>query len=254
MRANPRTSLLVGNWKMNGLASARAEVAALVQGLTAAGGGCEVWLCPPATLLASLAAEFKGAPVGWGGQDCHAKPSGAHTGDISAEMLADAGARAVITGHSERRRDHAETSAQVRAKAEAAHRAGLTAIVCIGESAGQRRRGTTLAVLSAQLRRSLPAGCHGGNTILASEPVWAIGTGKTPSADEIVEAHAHLRRLLDQRMTAGQGRGAIRILYGGSLAPGNAAMLLRLPHVDGGLIGGASLKAQSLLAIAAACG
>ena len=239
---------------MNGLASSRAQVAALVQGLAGKGASSGIWLCPPATLLASFAAGFKGGPVCWGAQDCHPDAAGAHTGGISAEMLADAGAIAVIVGHSERRRDHGETSALVRAKAEAAHRAGLTAIVCIGESAGQRRRGSTLAVLAAQLRRSLPSHCHGGNTILAYEPMWAIGTGQTPSADEIVEAHAHLRGLLDRRRQAGQGRAAIPILYGGSLAPDNARMLLRLQHVDGGLIGGASLKAESLLAIAAACG
>ena len=250
MRENhPHIPLLVGNWKMNGLASSRAEVAALAQGLAAA-KAANVWLCPPAPLLASLAADFK--TLSWGAQDCHTEPAGAHTGDISAEMLADAGAIAVIVGHSERRRAHGETGALVRAKAEAAHRAGLTAILCIGESAEQRQRGNTLSVLGAQLRRCLPEKSHGGNSIIAYEPIWAIGTGRVPSAGEVVEVHAHLRGLLDRRGKAGEGRGAIPILYGGSLGPDNAHWLLRLQHVDGGLIGGASLKAESLLAIAAA--
>ena len=245
--------LLVGNWKMNGLAASRAEVVALLDGL-GGGAACEMCLCPPATLLACFAAEFGSERIAWGAQDCHAKAAGAHTGDVSAEMLADAGAEIVIIGHSERRRDHGESDEMVRAKAEAAHRAGLVAIVCIGESEEQRQSGDALEVLEAQLRHSLPAGAHGGNSVIAYEPIWAIGSGRVPSAEAIVEAHGRIRSILDGR--DGRGRadaGAMRILYGGSLAPDNAGWLLRLEHVDGGLIGGASLKADSLLAIAAAC-
>ena len=246
-------TLLVGNWKMNGLAASRAEVVALLDGLGGGEASCEVCLCPPVPLLACFVAEFGSERIAWGAQDCHTEAAGAHTGDVSAEMLADAGARVVIIGHSERRRDHGETNALVRAKAEAAHRAGLVAIICIGESAEQRQRGGVLPVLEAQLRHSLPPGAHGGNSIIAYEPIWAIGSGCVPSAAEIVEVHARIRSLLDKRNDSEDAGAAIPVLYGGSLAPDNAQWLLRLKHVDGGLIGGASLKADSLLTIAAAC-
>ena len=237
-----RRSLLVGNWKMNGLRSSAAEVSALVEGLDK--DRADVWLCPPITLLSHFVEAFKGAPLSWGAQDCHADESGAHTGDVSAEMLADAGAVAAIVGHSERRRDHAETNLMVRSKLSAVQRAGMAAIVCIGETLEERERGDVLPVLGKQLRESLPDNIDGSKTILAYEPVWAIGTGKVPTADEIVEVHGSLREHLDAR----EGE-AVPILYGGSLGPGNADWLLRLDNVDGGLIGTASLKASSFLEV-----
>ena len=231
---------------MNGLRASEAEISALAEGL--GGAQADVWLCPPVTLLSHFIGVFKDAPLSWGAQDCHAQESGAHTGDVSAEMLADIGAVSVIVGHSERRRDHAETNAIVRSKLSAVQRAGMVAIVCIGETLEERERGDVIPVLEKQLRESLPEGVDGSKTVLAYEPVWAIGTGKVPSSGEIVEVHGFLRDRLDAR-----GIGGVPVLYGGSLGPGNADWLLRLDHVDGGLIGSASLKASSFLGVIRAC-
>jgi triosephosphate isomerase len=200
-------------------------------------------------LIADFAAAARGSAVAIGGQDCHADPSGAHTGDIAAEMLKDAGAVAVIVGHSERRSDHGETDDQVRAKAMAARRAGLTAIVCIGEQLDDREGGKTLDVIGGQLDGSLPDGATGANLVIAYEPVWAIGTGLTPTAADVADAHAFIRHRLVTRLGAEGGR--VRILYGGSVKPANAKELLTIVNVNGGLVGGASLKAADFLGIAA---
>lgn len=244
--------LVAGNWKMNGLKSSLDEVAQLTAGLATGGTEAVVdaMLCPPATLLAPMAAAAAGTSLSVGGQDCHVAPSGAHTGDISAEMLKDAGASAVIVGHSERRADHGETDKIVRAKAEAAYRAGLVAIICIGETAGERRAGLALRVAERQLAASLPETATAQNTIIAYEPVWAIGTGLTPTAEDVAEMHNHLRDVTVTNM-AGDG-SAVRLLYGGSVKPGNAAELMAVSNVNGALVGGASLKAQDLLGIIAA--
>ena len=239
-----RRPLVAGNWKMNGLA---ADGLALARALAAApAGAAELLVCPPATLLAPVASALSGSRVALGGQDCHAEAAGAHTGDISAAMLADAGCSYVIAGHSERRAGHGETDAMVRAKAAAAHRAGLTAIICVGESAAERDAGRAEAVVAASLLASLPEGARPENTAVAYEPVWAIGTGRTPGVDEVVAVHAALRAAL-----GGLGAGT-RILYGGSVKPGNAAALLAPDDVDGALVGGASLSAADFLAIAGA--
>ena len=244
-------ALVAGNWKMNGLRESLRELDALIEGL--AGGGpvrADVMICPPATLLAGFAVRAQDGPVAIGAQDCHTAPSGAHTGDISAEMLADSGAAAVIVGHSERRADHGETDALVRDKAKAAHRAGLTAIVCVGETEAERRAGDTLKVVAGQLSGSLPEGAAARNTVIAYEPVWAIGTGLTPTADDVAEVHAMIRREL-KRLAGAEG-GAMRILYGGSVKPGNAGELMSVADVNGALVGGASLKASDFLGIIAA--
>jgi triosephosphate isomerase len=241
--------LIAGNWKMNGLATSFAEAAAIAEGADRLAERVEAMLCPPATLLAQMRWQVRASSLKLGGQDCHAKPSGAHTGDISAEMLRDAGAVAVIVGHSERRTDHHESDAEVCAKAAAARRAGLTPIVCIGEIEAERDSGETLAVLSRQLAGSLPRG-DPRNFVVAYEPVWAIGTGRTPSEADIRDAHAHIRGELVARF--GPASHSIRILYGGSMNPKNAAAILAVPEVNGGLVGGASLKAADFLAILAA--
>jgi triosephosphate isomerase len=245
--------LVAGNWKMNGLASALAEADKLKQRLAdpAVGGKCEVMLCPPATLVAAMAKAAAGSALMVGGQDCHAKASGAHTGDISAEMLKDAGATAVIVGHSERRADHGETDAIVRAKAEAAYRAGLTAIICVGETADERKAGKTLAVVvTGQLTGSLPDAATDANTVVAYEPVWAIGTGLTPTVADVAEVHGAIRAALVKRYgERGQG---MRLLYGGSVKPSNARELMGVDNVNGALVGGASLKAEDFLGIIAA--
>jgi triosephosphate isomerase len=240
--------LVAGNWKMNGLAAALAEVRKLKAGL--AGAACDVMICPPATILAAVAAEARGSPIRTGGQDCHAKASGAHTGDISAEMLADAGARAVIVGHSERRADHGESDAVVAAKAAAAHRAGLTAIVCVGETAAERKAASTLAVVGRQLAGSLPEAADAAGTVVAYEPVWAIGTGLTPTPADVAAVHGAIRAALASRY-GGEG-GRMRILYGGSVKPSNARELMAVADVNGALVGGASLKADDFLGIIAA--
>ncbi len=244
--------LVAGNWKMNGLTAALAEIGKLKAGLgaSAAAKAADVMICPPATLLAALAGAAKGSAVLVGGQDCHAKAAGAHTGDIAAEMIADAGATAVIVGHSERRTDHGETDAIVRAKCEAAHRAGLTAIVCIGETAAERKAGQTLAVVGRQLAGSLPDGATAARTVVAYEPVWAIGSGLTPTAADVAEVHGVLRAALVARF--GEEGRAMRLLYGGSVKPSNARELMSVPHVNGALVGGASLKADDFLGIIAA--
>jgi triosephosphate isomerase (TIM) len=240
-----RRPLVAGNWKMN-VASA-AEFARMVEGARSL-AAVDVMVCPPATVLAELAGAARGSPVRLGGQDCHAEPSGAFTGDIAAEMLKAAGASAVIVGHSERRTYHKETDADVRAKALAARRAGLTAIVCVGETKAEREGGRALAVVGAQLDGSLPDGATAENLVVAYEPVWAIGTGLTPTPQDVAEMHGFIRQRLTARFgTQGQG---IRVLYGGSVKPSNAKELMSIPDVDGALIGGASLKADEFLAIA----
>ncbi len=242
--------LIAGNWKMNMLV---ADGVALVRAIAEQGGdaSCDLLVCPPATILravADAAAEFA---VAVGGQDCHEAESGAYTGDVSATMIRDTGASHVILGHSERRHGLGETDERVRAKTSAAHGAGLTAIVCIGETEAERDAGQTLDVLGAQIVGSLPdKGLSAENTVIAYEPVWAIGTGRTPTVDEVAAAHAHIRACLVPAF--GDDAAAVRLLYGGSMKPENAADLLAVANVDGGLIGGASLDAESLLAIAAA--
>jgi triosephosphate isomerase len=205
-------------------------------------------VCPPATLLAQARYALTGSSIRLGAQDCHPLASGAHTGDISAEMLADAGAKAVIVGHSERRTDHGERDALVEAKARAAHRAGLTAIICIGETAQEREQGKTLEVVRRQLEGSLPGDATGANTVIAYEPVWAIGSGLTPTPTDVAELHGFIRGELGRLLGRGEA-GALRILYGGSVKPGNASELLFVPDVDGALVGGASLKASDFYAI-----
>jgi len=246
-----RQPLIAGNWKMNGLS---ADGTALARAVAAGAGGlcCDFVVCPPATLLAPVAAALKGSAVGLGGQDCHPEAKGAHTGDISAAMLADAGCSHVIVGHSERRTDHGETDALVKAKASAGLAAGLTVIVCVGEREAERDAGRTLDVVGAQVKGSLPAGATGRNTVVAYEPVWAIGTGRTPTPDQIQEVHGHIRSVV--AAVLGQAAAdAMRLLYGGSMKPSNAAEILALADVDGGLIGGASLVAEDFLAIGKSC-
>jgi triosephosphate isomerase (TIM) len=246
------TPLVAGNWKMNGLAAALGEARRVAERLGEAGfaAGVEAMICPPATLLAELARAAAGSRLLVGAQDCHTAPKGAHTGDISAEMLKDAGACAIIVGHSERRADHGERDGDVRAKAQAAHRAGLSAIVCIGETAGERRAGLTLGVVGRQLGRSLPEGATAANTVVAYEPVWAIGSGLTAKAGDVAEVHGFLRRALEERLGA-DGR-SVRLLYGGSVKPDNARELLSIENVNGALVGGASLVAADFLGIIAA--
>jgi len=240
--------LVAGNWKMNGLSGSVTELQGIKQGAAELAGKAELMICPPATLIASFAAAAKGSKLMIGGQDCHAKASGAHTGDVAAEMLADAGATAVIVGHSERRTDHKESNADVKAKAEAAWRAGLTAIVCVGEQRAEREAGKTLDVVGSQLAGSLPDGATAANLVVAYEPVWAIGTGLTPTAADVAEVHAFIRKQLTGRFgAAGEG---VRILYGGSVKPSNAKELLGIADVNGALVGGASLKATDFLGIA----
>ena len=241
------TPLVAGNWKMNGLASSTGELSMMMASTAALAVKTDVMVCPPATLIAAFAQAARGSALSIGGQDCHADASGAHTGDISAEMLADAGAKAVILGHSERRTDHHETDAQVRAKVLAARRAGLIAIVCVGEHRGERETGETLRVVGRQLVGSLPDGASAANLVIAYEPVWAIGTGLTPTPANVAEVHAFIRRQLTERFNA-EANG-IRIVYGGSVKPSNAKELLSIANVNGALVGGASLKADDFIGI-----
>ena len=241
----PPRPLVAGNWKMNGLAASIGQLNAVIAGAPDV-PSVDLMVCPPATLIASFAAAARGTPVLIGGQDCHALASGAYTGDISAEMLKDAGASAVIVGHSERRQYHRETDAEVRTKAEAARRAGLMPIVCVGETRPQREAGQALDVVASQLQGSLPDGA--ADFVVAYEPVWAIGTGLTPTPADVGEMHRAIREHLVSRYGAG-GQGT-RILYGGSVNPKNAAELMGVANVDGALVGGASLKAVDFLAIA----
>ncbi len=244
--------LIAGNWKMNGLKASMAEFEAMLAGAPGVAARADLLVCPPATLIAAFADRARGSgALAVGAQDCHPKASGAHTGDISAEMLADAGVRSVIVGHSERRADHGESDALVRQKAEAAWRAGLVAIVCIGETQKQRDSGQTLEICRGQLDGSLPIAARADNLVVAYEPVWAIGTGLTPTVRDVEQIHGFIRDFLKARFN-GEGAG-IRILYGGSVKPSNAAELMAVANVNGALIGGASLKASDFLAIAADC-
>ena len=244
--------LIAGNWKMNGVKASMAEFEAMLNGASEVAAKADLLVCPPATLIAAFAEKARRAKtLAVGAQDCHPNAAGAHTGDISAEMLADAGAAAVIVGHSERRADHGESDALVRRKAEAAWRAGLTAIVCVGETRGERDAGKTLDICGGQLAGSLPDGSTAGNLVVAYEPVWAIGTGLTPTSGDVEQVHRFIRDSLTSRFN---GEGArIRILYGGSVKPSNAAELMGVAHVNGALVGGASLKAVDFLAIAKGC-
>ena len=246
-----RRPLIVGNWKMNGLRASLVEARALAETAQVEKPAAELGLCPPATLVAAMVETLGGSGIGVGGQDCHAKAGGAHTGDIAPEMLKDAGAVYVIVGHSERRADHGESDETVRAKAQAAHRAGLIAIVCIGETLAQRDAGETLKVVSAQLRGSLPDDATAANTVIAYEPVWAIGTGRTPTTAQVAEVHAAIRKDLMARFDTGAD---FRILYGGSVKPDNAKELMAVADVDGALVGGASLRAADFWPIVAAKG
>jgi triosephosphate isomerase (TIM) len=244
--------LVAGNWKMNGLGASLAELTALQDRLAAVPiPEAEIMVCPPATLLSRARDALAGGPVTLGAQDCHPLPSGAHTGDISTEMLADAGASAVIVGHSERRTDHGETDALVHAKAEAAHRAKLTAIVCVGEREEQRRDGVTLDIVRRQLQGSVPQDAHAANTVIAYEPVWAIGTGLTPTPADVAEVHGFIRRELSRLLGQAEAN-RLRILYGGSVKPANASELLSVPDVNGALVGGASLRASDFYAMLSA--
>jgi triosephosphate isomerase len=241
--------LIAGNWKMNGLRrDAVARVTDLAARARADGPGCDMAVCPPASLLYSLAEALDGSAVALGGQDCHMAESGAHTGDISAAMLADAGCSYAIVGHSERRADHGEIDPLVRAKAEAAHGAGLIAIVCLGESEAMRDAEEALDVVQGQLKQSLPPGAEADNTVVAYEPIWAIGTGRTPTLEQIAEVHGHLRALLEAN-----GQGDIRLLYGGSVKPSNARDILAVANVNGALVGGASLAVDDFWAICQSC-
>ncbi len=244
--------LIAGNWKMNGqdgeglaLAEALAQRAAANSKLA-----CDLLVCPPATLIGQVAQILSGTPVAIGGQDCHPEPGGAHTGDVSAAMMRDAGAGFVIVGHSERRTNHAEGDSLVRAKAVAAHGAGLKAIICIGETEVERDGGKTLDVLTRQLQGSVPQAASAADSVIAYEPVWAIGTGRTPSIDEITEAHAHIRKTLGDGIAGGAD---ILILYGGSVNPANARDILKVNQVGGALVGGASLKADDFWTICESC-
>jgi triosephosphate isomerase (TIM) len=239
--------LVAGNWKMNGSTAMLKEPRLLAAMMRDVKTKCDILVCPPAILTRRIRGVLKGSKIKVGGQDCHAAASGAHTGDISAEMLLDAGAAYVIVGHSERRTNHKETDATIAAKAKAAHRAGLVAIICIGETLDQRKAGQTLAVLSEQLKGSIPEGANAANTVVAYEPVWAIGTGLTASTAEVAEAHTHVRNDIAKIM--GEEGGKTRILYGGSVKPSNAVELMGAANVNGALVGGASLKAADFIGI-----
>jgi triosephosphate isomerase (TIM) len=241
-----RRPLVAGNWKMNGLTGDGAKLDKIVAGAAGLPEHVDILVCPPFLLIPAFAARARNSRVAIGGQDCHAKPSGAHTGDVAAEMLADAAATAVIVGHSERRQDHHETDAQVRAKALAARRAGLTAIVCVGETRAERDSGRAKDVVGTQLTGSLPD--SGDGLVIAYEPVWAIGTGLTPTVSDVRDMHGYIRDQLKSRYGAAGER--IRILYGGSVKSANAKELLAIENVDGALVGGASLDPDDFLAIA----
>jgi triosephosphate isomerase len=243
-----RRKMAAGNWKMHGTRASLGEVRKLIAAHP--DPACDVLICPPATLIAWMDDAIGSAPIRIGGQDCHAESSGAHTGDIAAQMLADTGARFVIVGHSERRADHRETDADVRAKALAARAATLAAVICVGETEAQRDANETLEVIGRQLFASTPDGATGNNTVIAYEPVWAIGTGRTPSLAQIAEVHDFIRSELLGRF--GAEGSMIRILYGGSVKPVNAAEIFATSNVDGALVGGASLKAEDFGAIISA--
>ncbi len=242
--ATPR-ALVAGNWKMNGLKASAVEIEKLNALVRENKADCDILICPPATLISTLAG--KGIEIG--AQDCHMNIRGAHTGDISAEMLKDLGCSYVIVGHSERRADHGETNEIVRAKAAAAQEQGLTAIICVGETDAERESGETLDVVTSQVRGSIPEGATVANTVIAYEPVWAIGTGKTPTTDDVAEVHAVIRNLLMDRF--GEEGEMVRIQYGGSVKASNAEELMAVPNVNGALVGGASLKAEDFYGIIA---
>jgi len=245
-----RKKLVAGNWKMNGLSASLSEVQAMVTG-AADVPGVELAICPSAILAGAVGSVLKGSTIGLGGQDCHAEKSGAFTGDISAEMWADVGATYVIVGHSERRTMHGETDAVVSAKASAVLRAGLTPIICVGESLAERDSGRTLDVIATQLAGSVPEAAGQIPVVIAYEPVWAIGTGRTPTVAQVAEVHGAIAKAMETRFgTAGKG---IRLLYGGSVKPDNAKELMAVDGVDGALVGGASLKAADFLRIAQGC-
>jgi triosephosphate isomerase len=250
MSNGARRPLVAGNWKMNGLKASVGELDRMIEGARDLASKVDLLVCPPATLLVAFADRSRGSVVEVGAQDCHAEPSGAFTGDISPEMLADAGATAVIVGHSERRTYHKETDAEVRAKAAAAWRAGLTAIVCVGETQVQRAAVETLTVVGMQVEGSVSDNATPKNLVVAYEPVWAIGTGLTPTTADVAEVHAFIRQALTRRF--GAAGADIRILYGGSVKPSNAKELMAVANVDGALVGGASLKAADFLGIASA--
>ncbi len=243
-------SLIAANWKMHGLREDGLDRARALVSLSTT-PPCDIVVCPPVTLIATLSEVFRGSPVALGGQDCHDAENGAHTGDVSAVMLADLGCRYAIVGHSERRADYGESDAQVRAKAMAAHAAGLVSIVCVGESESQRDEGETLTIVRAQLDGSLPDTLTSANTVVAYEPVWAIGTGRTPTNDEVAEVHGAMRQRLGDRF--GDDGNAVRLLYGGSVKPANAKELLAIRAVDGALVGGASLDPDGFWAICESC-
>lgn len=241
-----RRKLAAGNWKMNGTTAALSELETLARAFPSP--SVDVLICPPATLLHRAAETVRSSEITVGGQDCHAEVSGAHTGDISPDMLTDAGATSVILGHSERREDHGEQNEDVRAKARTAMDAGLKAIICVGESLEQREAANTLDIIGGQLSGSIPDQSTGENLIVAYEPIWAIGTGKVPTLNEIGEVHDFIRARLERRFGEGVGR-SVRLLYGGSVKPSNADEIFGVSNVDGALVGGASLKAQDFSGI-----
>ena len=244
--------MVAGNWKMNGSRASLDELALMSTGFTPAlRQKLDLMICPPATLVLAASQRAVGSGIAIGGQDCHANDAGAHTGDLSAGMLFDAGATAVIVGHSERRADHNESDATVRAKAEAARRNALIAIICVGETRADREAGKTLAVVRRQLKGSIPDHMTSRDLVVAYEPVWAIGTGLTPTAADVAEVHAMIRQDL-RRIVGNEEAEKVRILYGGSVKPSNAKELMSVPNVNGALVGGASLKALDLLGIVAA--
>ena len=246
--SNTIKPLVAGNWKMNGLTADLDEFSAMCERMTPAlAANVDCMICGPATLLSQLTRAAGEGRIAVGGQDCHSARNGAHTGDISAPMLADAGASAVIVGHSERRADHGETSQDVRNKAMAAWSSGLTAIICVGETEAERKAGQAIPVVSDQLIQSVPDEAQAENTVIAYEPVWAIGTGLTPTTDDVAEMHAAVRKVLIDRI--GEGGNKVRLLYGGSVKPANAAALMAVEDVNGALVGGASLKASDFMAI-----
>ncbi|MGX1496841.1 triosephosphate isomerase [Labrenzia sp. MBR-25] len=243
--------LVAGNWKMNGLKANQAEIYKMIAGIgDDLADSVDAMICAPATLIAAIAEKAGNGVLSVGGQDCHTAVSGAHTGDISAEMLADAGAKAVIVGHSERRADHGETDVDVNEKARAAWRAGLVAIICVGETEAERKAGQALAIVERQLNGSVPDGATAENCVIAYEPVWAIGTGLTPTTGDVEEMHKAMRDNLSARF--GSEGASMRLLYGGSVKPANARELMAVANVDGALVGGASLKADDFLGILAA--
>ena len=244
--------MVAGNWKMNGSRASLDELASMSTGFTPAlRQKLDLMICPPATLVLAASQRAVGTGIAIGGQDCHANDAGAHTGDLSAGMLFDAGATAVIVGHSERRADHNESDATVKAKAEAARRNALIAIICVGETRADREAGKTLAVVRRQLKGSIPDHMTSRDLVVAYEPVWAIGTGLTPTAADVAEVHAMIRQDL-RRIVGKEEAEKVRILYGGSVKPSNAKELMSVPNVNGALVGGASLKALDLLGIVAA--